>query len=180
MEYSPLEYIIKQKNEGNVALKKAAVIASALLLFILLLIVILNLTAPLLHSPFILLDLVFCIMAFIIAWQFVNVEYEIIMSSDTIELTVIYGKRFRKRLSSIPINSLGEVGLYDDAAYEKLCASSLKKNYICISSLSAPIIYYALFDEDGQRCVLYFEADERAIKHIKRQNPGAIRAGNIK
>ena len=46
--------------------------------------------------------------------------------------------------------------------------------------MSAEVIYYAVFDEGKDRCVLYFEADDRAIKYIRQQNFGAIRAGNIK
>jgi hypothetical protein len=57
---------------------------------------------------------------------------------------------------------------------------SLRKNFICVSSLSAPTIYYAIVDIEKDRSVIYFEADERAIKYLKQQNSAAARAGNIK
>ena len=94
-------------------------------------------------------------------------------------VTVIYGKSIRRRLLSLEINSLSEFGYYDDAAYEKLCRTSLSRNFICVSSLAAPVIYYAIFDYKKERSVLYFEADERAIKYLKQQNSTAARAGNI-
>jgi hypothetical protein len=103
-----------------------------------------------------------------------------VIGGGEISLTIIYGKGLRRRMTSIPINSLSEVGIYDDAAYEKLCASSLNKNYVCVSSMAAPTVYYALFDEGKDRCVLYFEADDRAIKYLRQQNSSALRAGNIK
>ena len=180
MESPTLEYIVKQKNEGRVIAKKVGLILSIVLIFFIFLILILNLSAPLLHIPFILLDIAFCAMVAFVVWRFVCVEYEIVFSGGEISLTLIYGKGLRRRLAHIPINSLSEVGLYDDAAYEKLCSASLQKNYVCVSSLSAPVIYYALFDEGKDRCVLYFEADERAIKYLRQQNSSALRAGNIK
>ena len=180
MESNALEYIIKQKNEGKVILKKVAVVLGVILLFFIFAVVILNLSVPLLHIPFLVLDLALCAMAFFIAWKFVCIEYEIILCGGEITITTIYGKNVRKRLASVTVSDLSEVGLYDDAAYEKLCSLALRKNYICVSSLAAPVIYYALFDEGRDRCVLYFEADERAIKYLKSQNPSAIRAGNMK
>ena len=180
MESPTLEYIIMQKNEGTVIAKKVSLILGIILLFSILGAVIVNLSAPLLYIPFFLLDAAFCAMVLFVTWRFLCIEYEIVMGGGEITLTVIYGKGLRRRLTSIPTSSLYEVGLYDDAAYEKLCASSLQKNYVCVSSLSAPVIYYALFDEGKDRCVLYFEADERAIKYLRQQNSSALRAGNIK
>ena len=180
MDTPTLEYIIKQKNEGRVVAKKVALILSIVLLFFIFLVVILNLSAPLLHIPFILLDVAFCAMVTFICWRFVCIEYEIVIGGGEISLTLIYGGGLRRRLTSIPINSLSEVGIYDDAAYQKLCSASLHKNYICVSSMAAPTVYYALFDEGKDRCVLYLEADERAIKYLRQQNSSALRAGNIK
>ncbi len=180
MEAPTLEYIIKRKNEGRVIAKKVVLILGIILLFAILMIVILNLSAPLLHIPFLLLDAALCAMIAFIAWRFVCIEYEIVMGGGEITLTVIYGKGLRRGITSIPINSLLEVGIYDDAAYERLCNASLRKNYVFVSTMSAPVIYYALFDEGNDRCVLYFEADERAIKYLRQQNSAALRAGNIK
>ena len=179
METSTLEYIIKQKNEGRVIAKKAAIIVAVILLFIILAIVILNLSVPLLHIPFLLLDAALCAMVAFIVWRFVCIEYEIVIGGGEIALTLIYGKGIRKKLAVIPISSLCEVGIYDDTAYERLCSVSLQKNYVCVSTMAAPVIYYALFDEGRDRCVLYFEADERVIKYIRQQNSSALRAGNI-
>lgn len=180
MESPTLEYIIKQKNEGGVIVKKVALIGGTVLLFAILAVVILNLAVPLLHIPFLLLDAAFCAMVVFTAWRFVCVEYEIVIGGGEITLTIIYGKGIRKWLAAIPISSLCEVGVYDDAAYERLCTVSLKKNYVCVSTMAAPTVYYALFDEGRDRCVLYFEADERAIKYLRQQNSSALRAGNIK
>ena len=180
MDSPTLEYIVKQKNEGEIIIKKLGFLCALLLLFISLLALILNLAAPTFFIPFVLLDVALCAMIFFAVWRFFCVEYEIVFGGGEINLTVIYGRSTRKRLTTIQVNSLIEVGIYDNDAYEKLCRASLKKNYICVSSMAAPVMYYALFDEGKERCIIYFEADERAIKYLKMNNSSALRAGNIK
>lgn len=180
MEATTVEYIIKQKNEGRVLRNKVLAIIGYIFLFITLALVIVNLSAPLLHIPFLLIDVAFCAMVAFVSQKFLSVEFEIVMGGGELTLTKLYGKSIRKRMTSIPINSISEVGLYDDAAYEKLCTLSLQKDYICVSSMSAPVIYYALFDEEKDRCVLYFEIDERGIKYLRSNNPSAFRKGNLK
>ncbi len=174
------EYIIKQKNEGGVLAKKLALIFGYFVLFGGLAIIILKLSAPLFMIPFLIVDLLFCAMVAFITWRFVSVEYEIIIGTGEISATVIYGKSIRRLMFSVPINSLSQAGIYNDEAYERLSEMSLQKNYLCVSSLSAPVLYYAIFDEGKERCVLYFEAGDEAIKYLRQKNASAFRAGNYK
>ena len=179
MESQALEYIVKQKNEGGLLRRRIAIILGYILLFVTLSALILNLSPALLYLPFFLLNIAFCALVIISSWRFVCPEYELIITGGEMNVTVIYGKSIRRRLLSLEINSLSEFGYYDDAAYEKLCRASLTRNFICVSSLAAPVIYYAIFDYKKERSVPYFEADERAIKYLKQQNSAAARAGNI-
>ena len=179
MESQTLEYIVKRKNEGDLLRRRIALILGYILLFITFSAMILNLSPAVLYLPFFLLNIAFCALVIFISWKFVSVEYELVLGGGELTVTVIYGRSFRRRLISIEINSLLEFGYYDDAAYEKLCRASLKRNFICVSSLSAPVMLYALFDYKKERSVLYFEADERAVKYLKQQNSTAARAGNI-
>jgi hypothetical protein len=176
MDGTSVEYIVKQRVEGKVLAKKIAFILSYAAIFAMLCILITSFAAPLLHLPFILLACAFVAMAVFISWRFTSAEYEIAVSGGELMLSVIYGKATRRRLCSVPVNSILQMGEYDDAAYEHLSRMSLQKNYLCISSLSAPGVYYALFDEKNERCVAYFDADDRIIKALKRQNPSAFRA----
>lgn len=180
MESQVLEYIIKRKNEGALLATKIALIVGYVLLFLVLAMVILNFSPAILHIPFFLLDAAFCALIAFVSWKFTSLEYEIVFGGGEINITVIYGKSIRHRLISCATNSLLEFGYYDYAAYEKLCNMSLRKNFICVSSLSAPTIYYAVVDIGKDRSVIYFEADERAIKYLRQQNSAAARAGNIK
>lgn len=180
MENTTLEYIIKKKNEGAVIRHKVMAILGYLFLFVTLALLIINLCAPLLHIPFLLVDGAFCAMTAFVSWKFLCVEFEMVIGGGELTLTKLYGKSIRKRMTNIPLTSIIEIGLYDDVAYEKLCSLSLQKDYVAVSSMSAPTIYYALFDEGKERCVLYFEIDEKGLKRLRQENPGAFRKGNIR
>lgn len=180
MDSPTLEYIVKQKNEGSVIRNKIFAVLGYVFLLVTLALLIVNLASPLLHIPFLLLDVAFCAMVVFISWRFLCVEFEIVIGGGELSLTKLYGKSIRRRMASVPINSISELGTYDDAVYERLCAASLTKNYVCVSSMSAPTVFYALFDEGKEHCVLYFELDERGLKKLRLENPGAFRRGNIK
>lgn len=180
MDNSIIEYIIKPKNEGKTLLKKALAVVGYTFLTIILALLILALSPPLLYIPFFLVAAAFVALTVFITWKFLCLEYELIIGGGEMTVIVIYGRIITKRLVSIPINSFIQIGAYDDAAYEALCRMSLQKNYICVSSMSAQEMFYAVFDDGKDRCVIYFEAPDSAIRALKQGNAAAFRAGNIK
>ncbi len=179
MENLSLEYIIKQKNEGKALVCKIGLFIAYILLFLILATIIILFAAPAFQMLFLILDLILCLMIAFVSWRFVCIEYELVLSSGELSLTVIYGKSIRRKRLTVPINSIYEIGIYDDQAYEKLCKTSLQKNHIAVSSMSVETIYYALFDDGKDHCALYFEVDDRAISYFRRENSSAIRQGNI-
>ena len=130
-----------------------------------------------LYLPIIMLIAAFTAFFAFVSWRFVCVEYEVIIGNGDIIFTAIYGKGFRKQLLNMSINSFSEIGEYDDKAYDAISRLSLQKNYICLSSLSAENVFYALFEEDKDQCIIYFDAPERAVELLKKENSGAFRAG---
>lgn len=172
------EYIIKQKNEGAVLFKKISVILGYVLLALLLCVTVIALAPPLLYLPFFCAVAAFMGITVFATWRFFCVEYEIVIGNGELCATAIYGRSTTKKLLSVSISDLEEIGVYDDDAYERLCTLRLQKDLQCISSLSAPEMYYAIYTEDKKRCVIYFETDERGISILKRTNPSAFRKAN--
>ena len=176
MSENSCEYIIKQKNEGKVLAKKLGMIAGYVALALLL--SALNLAfAPNELKPifFIFIAVAVALIAFI-SWRFVCVEYEIVIGGGELTVTLIYGKSVSKRLLCRPLNSFSEIGEYDDRAFEEISKLSMQKNYVCLSSLSAPLVYYGIFEEENERHIIYFDVTERAAELLKKQNPSAFRA----
>ena len=108
-------------------------------------------------------------------WRFTCVEYEIAISGTDIMITVLYGKGISKKILNMPLNAISEIGEYNDAAYEEISKLSIQNNHICISSLSAPDIYYAIYEEEKERCIVYFDVTEEAVELLKKHNPSAFR-----
>ena len=169
------EYIVKQKNEGAVLFKKIAAAFGYAILLAILQVLIFAFAPPLLYIPLLIMALAFVGVVVFVTWRFLCLEYEIVIGNGELCITVIYGRSITKRLISLPIASISEIGTYDDAAYKRLSSASLQKNYICISSLSAPEVFYAIYEDGKDRCVIYFETDERGISILKQQNPTAFR-----
>jgi hypothetical protein len=122
------------------------------------------------------LSLAFTAFIAFVTWRFVCIEYEVVIGGGDIIITTIYGKGFSKKLLNLPISALSEIGVYDDKAYGEISKLSLQRDYVCISSLSAPNVYYALFEDEKDQCILYFDAPERAVELLKKNNSAAFRA----
>ncbi len=169
------EYIIKQSSRGTALVKKIAAIAGYVLFAALLCFAIFALSPPLLYLPFLLIAIALVALAVFVTWRFLCVEYEIVIGNGEFCASIIYGKTVVRKLLSLPINDLSEIGIYDDEAYQRLCALSLQKNLVCVSSMSAPIMYYALYDDGKDHCVIYFETNEHGISILKKQNSSAFK-----
>ena len=160
------EYIIRQKNEGGTLIRKIVVAISYFLLAAVLIFLVLIFSPYVFIIPFILIALAFVALIYFATWRFLSVEYEIVIAGGDLTVTTIY----------VSISSIIEIGEYGDGAYEEISKLSLQKNYICVSSLASPDMYYAIFDEDKDRSILYFDATSEAIALLKRHNGGAFRA----
>ena len=176
MSENSYEYIIKQKNEGTALYKKIAVVCicatvaasgSALALK--------NLQGGL-RLTIIFTVLSISVLAAFLALKMLSVEYEVTIECGELTVTTIYGRFYRKLTLSAMLNSISEIGEYSDAAYDAISKLSLQKDFICLSSLSAPDVYYAIFDDEKDRCILYFDVTEKAEAILKKQIPGAFRA----
>ena len=172
------EYIIKEKTEGKALLKKIALavgyVALALILSAL------NISFAPEELRLLFFALIAAAVAFVafVTWRFVCVEYEVIISGGELTVTAIYGKSVSKKIISKSLNSFSEMGEYDDRAYGEISKLSLQKNYLCISSLSAPMVFYAIFEEESERHILYLDVTEKAADLLRKQCASAFRASD--
>lgn len=170
------EYTVKKKTEGaSLALKIALVSLYVAIAAVPIVLALLFASAEAFLPILIIAPSVSALTAFI-TWRFTSLEFEFVI--DTYEMTVsrIYGKRIRKRILCVALSAFTEIGEYNDAAYAHLETLSIQKNDVCVSSLSAPVMLYGLYRVGEDTAVIYFEADERAISLLKKNNSGAFRA----
>lgn len=170
------EYIIRQRSEGAALVKKILLISAYVLIFAVPFSIALLDSSAAWFIPTILISAAVDAVFIFITWRFLTLEFEFVIDVEDVTVSKIWGGRIRKRVFSMPIEKLTEIGLYDDAAYEAISKISIQENVVCVSSMSAPVMYYALYSSDKNLGILYFEATDEAIALLRRQNSAAFRA----
>lgn len=173
-EGSRFEYIVKQKCEGKFLAKNILIVLGYIALALLLAVLTIALCPQELLIPIMIVAITVVVTVIIFTKKFFTVEYEYEISSGNIEFVTIYGQTSRRHTLSVDLKAFSEIGIYDDDASERMSRVTVNRNYIYISSLSSPNIYYALFDDGEDKCILYFEAPDEAVSLIKKYNPSAI------
>ena len=175
-EGSGYEHIVKQKIEGSLLAKKVCLVLAYIILFTLPSFLIISFCPIFLMVPFILVIATITVIAYLMTWKYTSVEFEYSIFGDVISFVNIYGKKSRKGKLDVAIKNFSEIGKYTEAAEKHLEEVVIDKDYLFISHLLAEHLYYGLFDDDGDKCIVYFEATDRALSLLKKYNPSAFRA----
>lgn len=111
-------------------------------------------------------------------WRYVSVEYEYSITSGVLTFSKIFGGRSRKKVFEVRLREVVRIAPLGDAAeYEKGMAYRPERSFFGVSSLSAPDVYYLLFEhaekKQKRRAVYYFEATQKALHICRYYNPSA-------
>lgn len=160
------EYIVKQKSEGIWRWRRFAMI----LLYTVLTLAFLG-TFIAIKFPWAIAFLPLLVwMLIYFTWRYVSPEYEYSTLSGEITFTTIYGGKTRKALFTANIKDFQTIAPYDEAAEAYVSAQRCNRDFLCMSSLQAPDLYYGIFMLEDEKCVVYFEATEKALKILKYYN----------
>ena len=108
-------------------------------------------------------------------WKIFNCELEYSMTSGNMTFSRIYGGIKRKKVLDLVIKDLREIAPRTTESDAKLNArGNIAKYYSFSSHSTAEDQYYALFEQDGQLCVVYFEATEKTLKILRYYNPVTV------
>ena len=163
------EYIVKQKSEGVWKLRRTLMIC-AYVAFNLAYLFAFLFSFPWAVTFLPLLDWVLIYFT----WRFVSPEYEYSTLSGEITFTTIFGGKSRRKLVTISIRDFQKIAPYDEAAEAYVSAQKCNRDFRCMSSLYAPDLYYGIFMLGEEKCVVYFEVTERALKILKYYNIGTV------
>lgn len=111
-------------------------------------------------------------------WKLFNVEFEYSLTSGIMTFSRINGGMRRKKLLELTIKEMHEIAPYTDDAKAHLETLPLVKNHVCVSSMAADDIYYAVFEQDKELQVVYFEATEKAL-HILHYYNGVTKMSKV-
>ncbi len=158
-EFSEYEYTVTQKIEGAWRLKRLGMLA----LYVAFVIgwfvfgFVTNLYALIALCPLTLYILVLA------TWRYVSLEYRYETVSGTFTFFVIYGGKKRKKITEFKIKDCTAIVPLTEAKHQ-MKLSSPEVTYSALSSKDARDVYVALYEENGKRTALFFEATEKALK----------------
>ena len=108
-------------------------------------------------------------------WKIFNCELEYSMASGQMTFCRIYGGLKRKKILDLTIKDFREIAPRTAESDAKLKArGNIAKYYSFSSHSTAEDQYYALFEQDGNLCVVYFEATEKTLKILRYYNPTTV------
>ena len=174
-EFTTYEFAVKQKIEGKWLVARIALIAFYVLYVLALIIVglLTRIIVPLLA----LIPITLWIIVFV-TWRYVAVEYEYSITSGRLTFAKIYNNRSRRKLLAFDLRDAVRIAPLDhETEASKATAWKPEREYSAVSSLSAPDIYFVLFEDNSngskekRRAIFYFEATERALQICRFYNP---------
>lgn len=168
-EFQTFEFVVEEKTEGKRKLGKF--LGRFGLLTVVLGFVLLCLATrlyPLAVLPLAMLGLV------LYFWKIFNCELEYSMTSGIMTFSRIYGGIRRRKVLELFIKDMREIAPRTVESDAKLKAQGMDKIYMFASHSTAPDQYYAVFEKDGKRCVVYFEATEKTLKILRYYNPVTV------
>ncbi len=107
-------------------------------------------------------------------WKIFNCELEYSMTSGMMTFSRIYGGIRRRKVLDVVIKDFRECAPRTPESDERLKARGVAKYYSFSSHSTAADQYYALFEQEGQLCAVYFEATEKTLKILRYYNPVTV------
>ena len=157
-EFETYEYVIKQKNNGKMRLKKGLFVCGYVLFVIIIMLtaVVTRLGAPIVAlTPFGLALIIF------LSWRYTSVEFEYSITSGEMTVSKVFGGRTRRELITFCLRDCAKIA----PATEGKSAFRADETVTALSSPDAPDAYFAAIeDEDGRKILVYFEATQKALR----------------
>ena len=166
-ENQTYEFVVAEKSEGVRKLKKILArggMLAVIAVFVILFTVVFPALAPVAILPLSFLGVV------LYFWKYFNVDLEYSMTSGYITFTRIYGGKSKKKVLDLSIKDMQAIAPVTDATAAELTAKGVEKSYMFASHSKASDVYYAIFEKDGRKCVVYFEATQRALQIFRFYN----------
>ncbi len=107
-------------------------------------------------------------------WRFVSIEYEYYILDGEFKLMKVYGSKNMRVLCRTRVSGMELIAPYCDeykAEVDKISASHRIEG---VSSMSAPDIYCAVFEDGGEKYAVLFEVTEKTLKVLRYYNQNTV------
>ncbi len=113
-----------------------------------------------------------------ITWRRVAVDYEYSVTSGVLTFTKIFGNRARRKIFEMNIKDAVRIAPLGNAdVASRGAAYRPEREFVGVSSMSAPDIYFMLFEvndrkaREKRRAIFYFEATAKMLSVCRFYNP---------
>lgn len=107
-------------------------------------------------------------------WRYVSIEYRYETESGMIRFYTVYGGKKKKLVLEKRIKEFIEISKCSEENLSRISAVEYNNVYRLVRSESfGPDDYFATFEHNGKNCIVYFEANEQALKILKFYNSSA-------
>ena len=84
------------------------------------------------------------------------------------------GKNKKEEILKIQVSQMSVIAPYHSEKQALADAQDIVNRYEYCSSMSEPDLYFAIFEQDGKKSVVFFDATQKALKVMKFLNKDAI------
>ena len=97
-----------------------------------------------------------------------------LLSGDMIFDKFLGGRKYIPDLLRVRVSEMTQIAPYEGDYKAQADAGDIKNRYEFCSSLQASDLYFAVFTQNGEKSVVFFDATEKALKIMKFLNKEAI------
>lgn len=116
-------------------------------------------------------------------WKWFNLEYKYELISGNMSFYVMHGSKIVNTMAkpkprlSLTIKDMETIAPYTPEAKAAIAAANVKKSHVYISSFTkGQDIYYAIFEQNGEKQVVYFEMTQRALQILYYYNHNTVKS----
>jgi len=107
--------------------------------------------------------------------RWLDIEYEYAIVAGELRVDTVYGNFRRVPMTSVRFRDMTAIAPVNDASAKAVIeATDYAHRYEPVSTLNHPNSHYGVYsNEAGEKCVIFFEVNEKMVEQIKRFNPTA-------
>lgn len=181
-EFSTYEFAVSQKITGKWLAARVGLIAFYVIYPLVLLFI--TMQNPGFAPLYAFIPISLWIIIFI-TWRYVSLDYEYSVTSGTLTFTKIYGNRSRRKIFEMKLRDAVRIAPLDlEIEAARATDYAPEREFVGVSSMSAPDIYIMLFElndskrGEKRRAIFYFEATAKMLSVCRFYNPSGTVLSN--
>jgi hypothetical protein len=164
------EYTVTQKSEGKYKARKRGMI----LIYVIFSLV--YLIACGVFFPFALM--IYPLLLFILIFltkKYIEVEHSYVTESGDITFYDVYGSKTRKERLKLKIKEMSAIAPMTDEYRSQFEADDFAEKYDFRGTVTSPDSYFGIFEKDGKKCLVMFEAMEKSLNVLAYYNSSTVK-----